>query len=508
MLRLRQVSVCFKLIGSFAALLVLVGALGYCALAAIRGLGASLDTAVNVTARKMDLARSIHSNLYRMRLHAALAEISLIDNLLVQHVTQKSAAGETSEVVCQDCHTPDKTLSNRQLFESVATNLGNEIATLSPLIASPDERNALNTLEKGAAQWKGLYEKYLNLAGEKEFPAAHDIMLGEIYPLVDDLAKAAESLTGQQEKSLQASRAAAAQQVSTTFWRLSCFAVLALAAGMGGLWIVRAIAFTLRRNARELREMGSQVASAAEQISVSNQSLAQGASEQAASVEETSATTVEIGAMAQKNSENSHTAVQLMVAEAQWISEADQKLEQLVTSLHEMVAASGEISKIVKTIDQIAFQTNILALNAAVEAARAGASGAGFAVVADEVRNLAGRSADAARDTAKLISEATAQSAASSRQLDEIALMFRGTTERILRAKELVDEVNSSGKEQVRGLDHIARAVTQLEQVAMQTAANAEERAAASEELSAQSAVMRDVVVGMEQMFGFERRAR
>jgi methyl-accepting chemotaxis protein/methyl-accepting chemotaxis protein-1 (serine sensor receptor) len=348
----------------------------------------------------------------------------------------------------------------------------------------------------------------LNLAGEKEFPAAHDIMLGEIYPLVDDLAKAAESLTGQQEKSLQASRAAAAQQVSTTFWRLSCFAVLALAAGMGGLWIVRAIAFTLRRNARELREMGSQVASAAEQISVSNQSLAQGASEQAASVEETSATTVEIGAMAQKNSENSHTAVQLMVAEAQWISEADQKLEQLVTSLHEMVAASGEISKIVKTIDQIAFQTNILALNAAVEAARAGASGAGFAVVADEVRNLAGRSADAARDTAKLISEATAQSAASSRQLDEIALMFRGTTERILRAKELVDEVNSSGKEQVRGLDHIARAVTQLEQVAMQTAANAEERAAASEELSAQSAVMRDVVVGMEQMFGVERRAR
>jgi len=163
----------------------------------------------------------------------------------------------------------------------------------------------------------------LDLAGEKDLPVAHDIMLGKIYPLVEDIAKSAEWLTATGEKALQTSRAAAAQQVSATFWEAFCFAALALVAGMGGLWIARASMLTLRRNARELKEVSSQVASAAEQISVSNQSLAQSTSEQAASVEEASASTEEIGAIARKDSENSRTAVQLMLAGAESISEAE-----------------------------------------------------------------------------------------------------------------------------------------------------------------------------------------
>ena len=507
MLHSRRISLGFKLIGSFAALLVLVGALSDSALVAIRGLGTSLDTAVNVTAKKMDLARSMDANLNQMRVHAAMAEISLINSMLVESVTHKdSATGQTSEMVCQGCHTPDKMESNRHLFESLATTLGTQGATLRQLITSPDERNALDTLQKRVTAWAPLYEEYLTLAGQKDFPAAHDIMLGKIYPLVEDIAKSAQWLTAAEEKSLQISRAAADHQVSATFLQVFCFAALALVAGMGGLWIVRASTLTVRQNVHELKEMSSQVASAAEQISVSNQSLAQAASEQAASVEEASASTEEIGALARKNSDNSQTAVQLMLAGSKSIAEAEVKLQQLATSVHEMVAASGKISKIIKAIDEIAFQTNILALNAAVEAARAGESGAGFAVVADEVRNLAGRSAEAARETAQLISEATAQSAASSRKLDEVVDIFRGTTEGILSAKQLIGEVDNSAREQMRGLDHISRAVSQLEQLAMQTAASAEERAAATEELSAQSSVVRDVTVGLEQVIGTRRQ--
>src|SRR4051794_34686727 len=129
-----------------------------------------------------------------MRLHAPPAKNSLINNMMVYRVRHKKAnTGTTTKMVWQHCHTPAKKLSNRQLFESTSTTLAAEGSTLSSLIVSQDERDALDTLQKGVSAWKPLYEKYLNLASQKDFPAAHDIMLGEIYPLVDELSTAAES---------------------------------------------------------------------------------------------------------------------------------------------------------------------------------------------------------------------------------------------------------------------------------------------------------------------------
>ncbi len=157
-------------------------------------------------------------------------------------------------------------------------------------------------------------------------------------------------------------------------------------------------------------------------------------------------------------------------------------------------ASSGKISKIIKVIDEIAFQTNILALNAAVEAARAGEAGMGFAVVAEEVRNLAQRSAQAARDTASLIEESILKSTEGSRKLEEVASSIVGITESAGKVKTLVDEVEASSREQAQGIDQISKAVAQMDQVTQKTAANAEESASASEELNAQSQALMAVV--------------
>jgi methyl-accepting chemotaxis protein/methyl-accepting chemotaxis protein-1 (serine sensor receptor) len=195
-------------------------------------------------------------------------------------------------------------------------------------------------------------------------------------------------------------------------------------------------------------------------------------------------------------------AADSMTEASQRVVEANRNLEQMVISMYEINASSDKISKIIKVIDEIAFQTNILALNAAVEAARAGEAGMGFAVVADEVRNLAQRCAQAAKDTAGLIEESIAKSNDGKGKLALVATAVKSITVSAEKVKTLVEEVKLGSEEQSRGIEQVAKAVTQMEKVSQSTAAGAEESASASEELSAQSDTLRNIVNRLNVMVG------
>ena len=162
--------------------------------------------------------------------------------------------------------------------------------------------------------------------------------------------------------------------------------------------------------------------------------------------------------------------------------------------MREINVSSQEISKIIKVIDEIAFQTNILALNAAVESARAGTAGMGFGVVAEEVRNLAQRCARAAEDTSRLIEGSIKNSRDGQERLDEVAVAISAITENTDKVKLLVDEVNRGSHEQARGMEQITNAIAQMQQVTQKTAASAEESASAGQQLDAQSSSFRAVV--------------
>jgi methyl-accepting chemotaxis protein/methyl-accepting chemotaxis protein-1 (serine sensor receptor) len=292
----------------------------------------------------------------------------------------------------------------------------------------------------------------------------------------------------------------AASSSQTGIWLLLGLSVVC---GVLIAWgTTRSVDRALTRTIDELSEGADQTSSAASQVSSSSQSLAQGSSEQAASLEETSASSEEINSMARKNSENSRTAADLMTQSQQKFVETNLLLDQSVSAMGEIASQSDKISKILKTIDEIAFQTNILALNAAVEAARAGEAGMGFAVVADEVRNLAQRCAQAARDTAILIEESIHKSNDGKKKVDQVAASIRAITEEVGRAKTLVDEVNLGSQEQARGMEQIGKAIHQMEQVTQKTAANAEESASAAEELNAQSQTMRHIVGQLTMLVG------
>jgi methyl-accepting chemotaxis protein/methyl-accepting chemotaxis protein-1 (serine sensor receptor) len=281
--------------------------------------------------------------------------------------------------------------------------------------------------------------------------------------------------------------------------------LVSVGAGAGMLFMmVRSINRTLVRAVSELGSGASQVASAANQIASSSQALAQGTSEQAASLEETSSSSEEINSMAHKNTDNTRAAAELAGRLQTAFSEAKSSLDMTVTAMQELTGSSEKISRIIKVIDEIAFQTNILALNAAVEAARAGEAGMGFAVVAGEVRNLAQRSAQAAKDTASLIEDSIVRSRDGKAKVDHVAAAIHAIAEDSTKIQLLVDEVNVASQEQSRGIEQVAKAVTQMENVTQRAAASAEESASAATELTAQASSLKDVIARLSEMVGVE----
>src|SRR5437016_2684509 len=183
-----------------------------------------------------------------------------------------------------------------------------------------------------------------------------------------------------------------------------------------------------------------------------------------------------------------------MQKSAEGAGEVNQSLDRMVAQMKEIDTSSNKIARIIKVIDEIAFQTNILALNAAVEAARAGEAGMGFAVVADEVRNLAQRCAQAAKDTTGLIEESIDKANDGKVKLDRVTVAVGSITETSNAVKTLVEQVKTGSEEQARGIAEVSKAISEMERVTQTTAANAEEGASASQELTAQSHSLEGIV--------------
>jgi hypothetical protein len=249
----------------------------------------------------------------------------------------------------------------------------------------------------------------------------------------------------------------------------------------------RLIVRPLQTISQELMEGASRVRSASGQLEEASQSIAAGAVEQAATVEETSASTVEINSMTQSNADNARSAAALMEAAAGAVSQANQKLEGMGVSMREITQSSDSIGKIIRVIDELAFQTNVLALNAAVEAARAGEAGLGFAVVADEVRNLAQKSAQAAKDTASLIEQSISTAQQGSVRLGEVGNAIALITKSSDSVKALIQQVSTGTDEQARGIEQISSAVQQMEQVVQVAAQKAQENETSTSDLHQQS---------------------
>lgn len=261
----------------------------------------------------------------------------------------------------------------------------------------------------------------------------------------------------------------------------------------------------MERTLEELDQNARWLAVAADQVASSSEQLAQGVSQQAAVVEETSATSKEINELTARNREHSEQAAVLMSETESRVVDANHALAEMQQSMTEINDSSEKIQNIIRIIDEIAFQTNLLALNAAVEAARAGEAGKGFAVVAEEVRNLAHRCGNAAKDTAKLIDESVSKSRNGSQRVHQVSEAIESITQASQKVKCLVDEIKQGSITQTKGTEEIARATAELESVVSSTAASAEEGASLGEELRGRAKMLGQVVDRFRELVGKHR---
>lgn len=266
------------------------------------------------------------------------------------------------------------------------------------------------------------------------------------------------------------------------------------------IFLTRAITKPLRVVINGLLGGAEQVTSAAGQIAATSYSSAEGASQQAAAIEETSASLEQMSSMTRQNAENASLANGLMSEMKTTVTEASSSMTRLMVSMEEISKASEQTSKIIKTIDEIAFQTNLLALNAAVEAARAGGAGAGFAVVADEVRNLALRAAEAAKNTAELIQSTVVKINDGSVVVEKTGKDFSKIVDGSTKMAELAGEIAAASNEQALGIGQITKAVSEMDKVVQRSASDAEESAATSREMSEEARQMEGFVYNLEKM--------
>ncbi len=467
-----------KLMLSVGSLLVLILGLDYASLRAIGILRSHLDETANNTAKKVELAGEMKATVAEMR---------------------KSARGAVLGAVLKD---EAELRTSHEEFTADAQKLNDLLKQFRPLLVTERGKQLTQQAQESVTQWASLENQMIELCNHGRIDEANQLRRNEQTAAADAVTKIAGEILDLQRELLGMASASGLAAAAANRW--IALTLLGIAMSVGAVVIIGTLKMktSIRQLVKQMAEGAEQVAGAAAQVASSSSALAQGASEQAATLEQTSASSEEINSMTHKNTENSRDAAKLTVQVDGRVAAANETLEQMVLAMGEINASSDKISKIIKVIDEIAFQTNILALNAAVEAARAGNAGMGFAVVADEVRNLAQRSSQAARDTAALIAESISKSNGGKEKLDHVAEAIQSITTSMTQVKTLVEEVHVSSQEQARGIEEISKGFSQMEQVTQNAAASAEESAAASEELSSQAETVRSIVAQLTAMVG------
>jgi methyl-accepting chemotaxis protein len=455
-----------RILASFASMLGLSLIASYYAIVTVRDVKGVADHVLTRSAKALDIVGALNTGLANAR-------------FAQRGVILYSMAKDPKEVSGQI-----------QKLQTELEGAQASVNRLRPLLDTEKKLQTLGRFEEALHAYAQLSREIVDQATAGRTDDAVAILKGKSKPFGAAMETSAAELAAGERDWMNGAVGVVQSTCRRGDWiQFSCVIALAVCGGIVFL-VTRAIIRSLRGCASEVANVAEQVRSAAFQVASGSQSLAQDASEQAASLQGTSTAGEQISKISLKNASAAQAVAHQSDQVESKIRLAEESLTHMVASMHQIDGSSTKISKIIRVIDDIAFQTNILALNAAVEAARAGVAGAGFAVVAGEVRNLAQRCAGAASETTALIEESIASTVEGRKNVGRVAESVQALAGSATTVKTLADEVNRGCQEQTRGADQISRSVSELNRVMQDVAANAEESAAASQEMSSQAEMM------------------
>ncbi len=461
-----------KLVLSFAgmaALAVIVGITGWWSGRALNG---GVERLAGVSGRAMQLAGEIRF---------LVADLQARERLVVIAAAKQDTPVMTAEV---------------DAISKAASQLSTAVAGIDQIDTADEVAAKTRGLNAAVAAWAAQWDKTREMAmGFDAMGASDSTEAGRKF---GDTARAlAVDIQAIEEQAFADDRARAAAVYARARGILGASLIVTALFAIGISLFVRRSVKTLADSAGRLRTGADEVLGTSRQVALAAQQLSRGVSQQAASLEETSASMEEMSSMTRRNADHSHEAARLMITAESAVTRANDTLGEMTTSMANIKESSRQVAKIIKTIDEIAFQTNILALNAAVEAARAGEAGMGFAVVADEVRNLAQRSAQAARDTTNLIEESIARSDRGAARVERVAASIDDITSSVAAVKTLIDQVSDASREQANGFQQVSQALTQMEQATQVNASTAEDSSSTGEQLRRQA---QDAMAAVQQL--------
>lgn len=460
------------------ASVVLALALGTTAWMYLSSLSGRLDAALGVEVKKAETINDIRQNILGFRFG---------ERGILLFTAAKGAAKVE--------------MSKKAFAESIGA-VKSGIDELRSLLTADDDRALLSELEAAVSEYARVQAQIPQMCASGRLQEAQKIDMEQLVAPGSRASKAADSLRTNQHGRDDKARNAAAVTVRNGRIAAGCLLLLYLLLAAAAAVVVARGTQSVQTKLGGFISGFEQIQAAIAQLSAGSAELAQNSSSSAASLEETSAAVQEISSMVKHNADNARLTAELMKTVDQRVDDGNLTLAEMVRSMSEINSSSEKISKIIRVIDEIAFQTNILALNAAVEAARAGEAGLGFAVVADEVRNLAQRSAQAAKDTAALIEESIAKSNEGSSKLNRVTEVISNITESTGKIKAFVEEAHAGSSEESRAIEEIARAVEQMNGMVQNNASTATESASATAQVTKQTDALNRTALELRAMMG------
>lgn len=475
---------------AFLALMAVFSAGGYWA---IRSLGSAVEKAAGVSAQKLALAEEMAAEFQQMRVESRGSQISVV----IQHYKSGGSGGS-----CAACHTAATIAKHRGDFGRLAGKVNARLERLATLPLHPREQKAVADIRAAVPLWSSQLDEYLHLASSDAFWKGHKLATDTIAPTVEVASNAALALVAEQKKEMETNAAEAASLVTLSRNLLIGLIVLSGLVAAAALRSTRRMSQHLKGSVIQMEQGVEAIGAASHQLRDSSQSLAEGTARQADAVQQVNAGADTAATLTKENQQRIHEARSLAGQMGGRVQMLESVLEGTLSSMSEISKSAESIARIIETIDEIAFQTNILALNAAVEAARAGEAGQGFAVVAGEVRNLSQRSAQAAHETTALVSASMERSRQGREKMDQLAGEVRNISAVIRQLTLLIGQLSSSGDAQAEAVRRILQSVQEIGQRIQTTAVFAQREATTAEELDAHTNSLAAATSGLRDLVG------